>query len=143
MRSSLAVSVVAHATAFIALMYAPTIQLPEPGKSEYKQAIELNFYSLSGHYNLANLYIKQERLNEALTQLRICMKIKPSNAWVHNNLGVIYQKRNYLEEAEEEFVKALNLEPANKAFESNLYLVRNQLRKKPVRATGPGPTLRS
>ncbi|HWE49295.1 MAG TPA: TonB family protein [Bryobacteraceae bacterium] len=40
MRSPLAISLAGHALAFIALMYAPTVQLPEPGKSEYKQAIE-------------------------------------------------------------------------------------------------------
>ena len=40
MRSPLAVSLTAHAIAFIALMYAPEVKLPEPGKSEYKQAIE-------------------------------------------------------------------------------------------------------
>ncbi|MBS1992022.1 MAG: tetratricopeptide repeat protein [Cyanobacteria bacterium SZAS LIN-3] len=108
-------------------------------EKEYKKAIELNFYSLSAHYNMANLYIKQERLKEALDELKICVKFKPTNAWVHNNLGVIYQKRNYLEEAEEEFLKALHLEPANKSFEANLYLVRSQLKKKPVRAGTVGP----
>jgi hypothetical protein len=40
MRSPLAISLAAHALAFIALMYAPQVKLPEPGKSEYKQAIE-------------------------------------------------------------------------------------------------------
>ena len=40
MRSPLAISLTAHALAFIALMYAPAVQLPEPGKSEYKMAIE-------------------------------------------------------------------------------------------------------
>ncbi len=40
MRSPLAISLTVHALAFIALMYAPSVQLPEPGKSEYKQAIE-------------------------------------------------------------------------------------------------------
>jgi TonB family protein len=40
MRSPLAISLVGHALAFIALMYAPAVKLPEPGKSEYKQAIE-------------------------------------------------------------------------------------------------------
>jgi len=39
MRRPLAISLVAHGAAFIALMYAPTIKLPEPSPSEYKQAI--------------------------------------------------------------------------------------------------------
>ncbi len=106
-------------------------------EKEYKKALDLNFYSLSSHYNTASLYIKQERLNEALKELKTCLKLKQgaTNAWVHNNLGVIYQKRHYLEEAEEEFLKALKLEPANRSFEANLYLVRSQLKKKPpVRA---------
>jgi TonB family protein len=42
MRSSLAISLTVHAAAFVALMYAPAIKLPEPGKSEYKQAIAGN-----------------------------------------------------------------------------------------------------
>ncbi|MDP9053854.1 MAG: energy transducer TonB [Acidobacteriota bacterium] len=36
----LAISLVLHAAAFFALMEAPEIKLPEPSKSEYKQAIE-------------------------------------------------------------------------------------------------------
>ena len=40
MRSPLAVSLTAHAIAFIALMYAPEVKLPEPSKSAYQQAIE-------------------------------------------------------------------------------------------------------
>ena len=36
----LAVSLLLHGAAFYALMNAPQIQLPEPAKSEYKQAIE-------------------------------------------------------------------------------------------------------
>src|SRR5579863_2328454 len=35
-----AVSLLLHGTAFFALMHAPEIKLPEPAKSEYKQAIE-------------------------------------------------------------------------------------------------------
>ncbi len=40
MRSSLPVSIAAHAAVFTALMYAPAVRMPEPSKSEYKQAIE-------------------------------------------------------------------------------------------------------
>src|SRR5689334_5522840 len=36
----LAISLLLHAAAFFALMNAPQIHLPEPSKSEYKQAIE-------------------------------------------------------------------------------------------------------
>jgi TonB family protein len=36
----LAISVLIHVAAFLALMNAPEIKLPEPSKSEYKQAIE-------------------------------------------------------------------------------------------------------
>ncbi len=112
---------------------------PPLRKNTKKSAGAKLLLTLSAHYNLANLYIKEDKLNPALAELKICLKLKPTNAWVHNNLGVIYQKRNYLEEAEEEFLKALKLEPANKSFEANLYLVRTQQKKKPVRATVAAP----
>jgi TonB family protein len=38
--ASLAISLAIHGAAFLALMNAPEIKLPEPSKSEYKQAIE-------------------------------------------------------------------------------------------------------
>ncbi|HMW93240.1 MAG TPA: tetratricopeptide repeat protein, partial [Candidatus Obscuribacter sp.] len=103
-------------------------------EEQYLAALNHNFYLVSAHYNLANLYVKQDKLNQAIKELKTCLKMQPHNAWAHNNLGVIYQKRNYLEEAAEEFLRALNLEPANKTFEANLNMVRQQLKKKPTRA---------
>jgi Flp pilus assembly protein TadD len=103
-------------------------------EDQYRKAIDIKFYSLEAHYNLANVLIGEEKFEDALKELRVCLKIAPANAWVHNNLGVIYQKRNYLEEAADEFLRALNLEPANKVFEKNLAMVRQQLKKKPVKA---------
>jgi Flp pilus assembly protein TadD len=96
----------------------------------------LHYYSLQSHYNLANLYIETHKYEEALKELHVCVKLQPSNAWVHNNLGVVFQQREYYEEAEEEFLRALNLEPANKTFENNLAMIRQHMRKKPVRALG-------
>ncbi|MBZ0186093.1 MAG: tetratricopeptide repeat protein, partial [Candidatus Obscuribacterales bacterium] len=82
----------------------------------------------------ANVLIDQGDLENALKELKICVKLEPSNAWVHNNLGVLYQRRNYLEEAEEQFLRAITLEPANRAFERNLELLREHKQTKSVQA---------
>ena len=111
----------------IALMVLHVDDACHAGHGEqYKKAIEINFYSFPAHYNLANVLIDQHKNEDALKELKACLKLQPRNAWVHNNLGVIYQKRNYLEEAEEEFVRALRLDPANKTFEQNLALLRER-----------------
>ncbi|GEM_PF-2598554 len=101
-----------------------------PGAEEqFRKAIESYFYSFPAHYDLANVLVKQGRFEEALKEYKVCLKLKPKDAMVHNNMGVIYQRRQYLEEAEEEFRRAAQLQPSNKIFQTNLGLVRQQLKK--------------
>jgi Flp pilus assembly protein TadD len=92
--------------------------------------IDANFYSFDAHYNMANLLIDDNRLEEAIKELRTCVKLAPANGAAHNNLGAVFQRGHYLEEAQEEFEKASNLEPANKRYFENLEMVRSELKNK-------------
>jgi Flp pilus assembly protein TadD, contains TPR repeats len=78
------------------------------------------------------LLIKENRYKEAVRELRICVKLSPTNAAVHNNLGVIFFSQNYLEEAEKEFKQASDLDPANKTFLRNLQSVRTASKAPPA-----------
>ncbi len=100
-------------------------------EQQYRKAIEISFASCEAHYNFANLLIKDGRLKEALAELKICQKLSPTNAAVHNNMGVIFLHENYPEEAEKEFRQATELAPDNKTFLHNLESVHDKKKTLP------------
>jgi protein O-mannosyl-transferase len=80
----------------------------------------------SGHYNLAVLLQRQNRLTEAAAQYRLAITYAADNAeaaQAHNNLGVLYLSANNLAAAKSELDKAISLNPN----EINSYLARGTI----------------
>lgn len=102
---------------------------------EFRKAIELYYYSLPAHYNLANLLLDMGRYEEAMKEYKACLKFNRKTAFIHNNMGVIYQKKKYYEEAAQEFTVALRLSPQNKIFQDNLRAARKHIAGAPVPGT--------
>jgi len=81
------------------------------------------------HNNLGDLYLKQNRLDEAEHEFIAALKLKPSFAMAHNNLGYAYLKQYRLDEAVNEFTIALKLYPGYAEAHNNLgaaYLYQNR-----------------
>lgn len=99
-------------------------------ESEFRKAIDVYYYSLPAHYNLANLLLDMGRYEDAMKEYKACLKFNRKTAFIRNNMGVIYQKKRYYEEAAEQFTMALKLSPQNKTFQDNLRLAKKQLAAK-------------
>jgi tetratricopeptide (TPR) repeat protein len=81
------------------------------------------------HYNLGNIYSKQEKpdLDLAITEYETAIKLDPTYAPAHNNLGLIYYNKykkttdqNKLEKALAEYKTAIQLDPKSASTHNNL-----------------------
>ena len=46
------------------------------------------------HYNLANIYLQEEKYNSAVNEYKLAIKLKPDNADFYYNLALAYKKLN-------------------------------------------------
>ncbi len=72
------------------------------------------------HFNLARLYVLQNRLDEALENVQKALQIQPRLAMAHNLRGLIYEKRNSLGEAIAAYEAAVKIVPEEILFNYNL-----------------------
>jgi len=77
----------------------------------YKQAIALYPKNALFHSNLGTLYIKQNNLILAESELLLATELDSHNPLYLNNLGVLYGKENKIDRAIEIYTKAFNLKP--------------------------------
>ncbi|HEX9021304.1 MAG TPA: tetratricopeptide repeat protein, partial [Nitrospirota bacterium] len=72
------------------------------------------------HYNAANVYVDEGRLEDAVREYQAALRLKPDYAEAHSNLGIAYGKQGRVEEAVREFRIALDIglkgPKANKAY---------------------------
>ncbi len=76
-----------------------------------------------GHYNLGLAYGKKGRLEDALKEFEITLKLNPRHAKARNNLGIIYDQQDRPDDAIREFRAALQLNPNDANAHYNLGLV--------------------
>jgi len=72
------------------------------------------------YFNLARLYVLQNRLDEALDNVQKAIQIKPRLAMAHNLRGVIYERRNNMGEAVASYEAAVKIVPDDVLFSYNL-----------------------
>lgn len=71
-------------------------------------------------YNLARLYVLQDRLDEALQSAQMAVQIQPRLAMAHNLRGLILEKRDNLEGAIAAYELAVRIVPDDVLFNYNL-----------------------
>lgn len=76
----------------------------------YRESLAKDPHLLKGHNNLGNLYIRQNRLPEAIAQLQAVLELDPGYAYARNNLGSAYLMTGQEIEAIREFLAALRLD---------------------------------
>ncbi|MBI3811444.1 MAG: tetratricopeptide repeat protein [Nitrospirae bacterium] len=76
-----------------------------------------------GHNNLGFAYKDQRRLEEAVQEFQVTLRINPNYAGARRNLGNAYQLQGQLKEAIAEYKMALSLEPGDPSIHYNLGLV--------------------
>jgi tetratricopeptide (TPR) repeat protein len=85
----------------------------------FLQSIEEKSDNENAHGNLGGVYFKQDRMAEAIAELRIAARIEPHVALRHFHLGNALYRGQQMAEAAEEYRRALELQPS--------YLVHEEL----------------
>ncbi len=80
-----------------------TLPVTSPGVMDVALAEE--------HYNLGLAYGQQGRLDEAIRECQVALRINPNYAKAHYNLGVAYGQQGRLDEAIREYQVALRVNP--------------------------------
>ncbi len=86
----------------------------------YQQAIQLKPDYANARYNLANLFLSQERADEAIPHLQAILQMQPNDEGAHNSLGSAYGMQGNRPKAEEHFQQAVRINPANADAQANL-----------------------
>lgn len=74
------------------------------------------------HYNLANIYLQEEKYNSAINEYKLAIKYKKDFPYYYYNLGCAYLGIKDYKEAKNSFEKAIKLKPDNADFYYNLAL---------------------
>jgi Tfp pilus assembly protein PilF len=72
------------------------------------------------YFNLARLYVVQDRLDEALDNVQKALHLKPRLAMALNLRGLIYEKKNIIPEAVASYEAAVKAVPEDLNFSYNL-----------------------
>ncbi len=89
----------------------------------YERALQVTMNNDLAHYNLGNALKDQGKMEEALSEFREAVRIRPSSADAHNNIGIIlemYYKK--YDDAIEHYQSCLKIEPDNYGAHFNLGL---------------------
>ena len=79
------------------------------------------------HYNLANIYLQEEKYNSAVNEYKLAIKYKKDFPFYYYNLGCAYLGLKEYKEAKSAFEKAIKLKPDNADFYYNLALAYKKL----------------
>ncbi|MCM8801400.1 MAG: tetratricopeptide repeat protein [Candidatus Omnitrophica bacterium] len=111
------------------------INLMESAEKEFKKALSLS-NSIDVHVNcrmnLARIYSKQKRYEEAVGLLNEALRISPHYSKIYQSLGVVYINMGKEDEAEKTWKTALNFDPRASGVLNNLglfYLKKKQLKE--------------
>jgi tetratricopeptide (TPR) repeat protein len=84
---------------------------PDLATQEFAIAVRLDPDHLQAHKNLARLYGKEGKQEEALQELREILRLDPDDFQAHLSLGLTYMKQFEMVEARRHFVEAVRLQP--------------------------------
>ncbi|HYV35296.1 MAG TPA: tetratricopeptide repeat protein [Gemmataceae bacterium] len=98
----------------------------DEARKYYQKAIEIDPQCVQAYIQLANLYLKQDDTDRALTVYQHALQQNPKVAQLWYDLGVIQCRRKDLNAALQGFAKAHELEPENRHYATDygLYLAR-------------------
>jgi len=86
-------------------------------------AVEINPSLAEARMNLGNIYLKKERVADAIFEYQAALKINPGDAKAHINLGNAYNERGWLADAINEYTAAIKLDHSIVDGYKNLALI--------------------
>lgn len=75
----------------------------------YQKAINTDEKYYKAYYNLANLYLAEDRYNMAVENYQKAIKLNKENPYLHYNLACAYIKLAEIKKAKDELLKAVTL----------------------------------
>ena len=78
-----------------------------------QKAVEREPQNPDYHFELGNLYVERQNLEEASREFEQALMISPRHLAAHYNLGLVYRELGGTAEARDEFQKVLELDPGN------------------------------
>jgi tetratricopeptide (TPR) repeat protein len=95
----------------------------------YNKAVEINPAYVAMMHNRIGYYLaEEEQPEEAISQFKEALKVRPDYANAHNNLGVMLARKGQMEEAIARFSEALKILPAYTEARKNLENAKRQKR---------------
>lgn len=91
----------------------------ESAVDAYRTALRMNPASRIAHLSLADVYLRLDRVGEAIVHARESVRLESDGA-AHNLLGTALARDGHLDEALEHFQTALTLDPGNEQAGRNL-----------------------
>ena len=95
---------------------------------EYKKAMGLGLSDYRFYNELAFVYLKNNKFEEADSILRKSIALESNQSEPYNNLGNLYSMFGYFDLAIEEYKKALKIDPGNKGIQDNLKKTKAELK---------------
>jgi tetratricopeptide (TPR) repeat protein len=80
-------------------------------KESYERMYKTDPNSWRVHQVLAQSFVEQDRLDEAIHECQEALRLKSDEPGLHEELGDVYLKQNHLAEAETEFKNELSVDP--------------------------------
>lgn len=81
------------------------------------------------YYNLANIYLADEKYNMAIDNYKKALKYNKENAYIHYNLACTYLKQGEVKKAKSSLIRAITLKNDVAEFHYNLAYVYKSLNK--------------
>lgn len=92
-----------------------------------QKSIALNPEFDKAHYNLANIYLKENKYNKAISEYKLAIKYKKDFPYYYYNLGCAYIGIKDYKEAKNNFQKAIKLNNKEADFYYNLAFAEKNL----------------
>lgn len=95
----------------------------------FKRAILVDKNYYKPYFNLANIYLNEERPLMAIDNYKTVVKLKPDFAYGYYNMGCAYLKIGNIKKAKRYFAKAVELKNTEPDFQYNLAYCYKKLNK--------------
>ena len=95
----------------------------------YQKAINTDAKYYKAYYNLANIYLSEERYNMAIDNYKLALKYNKTNPFVYYNLSCAYIKQGKIRDAKNALIKAVTLKSDIPEVQYNLAYVYKELKK--------------
>ncbi|MEA3361376.1 MAG: tetratricopeptide repeat protein [Thermodesulfobacteriota bacterium] len=92
------------------------------GITLWSDVVAKNPLSYRGYNNLGRALVRHGRLQEAISQYAISLRVKPDYIKAHNNLGNAFMRQGFTEKAIDEYLEALKIKPDYEKAHNNLGL---------------------